>query len=85
VRGPEMLSKLQGSHLVEHMDLSNLTARLQSGARDSASYVLVSLPDWASRFFDILTCIILTFYFMLEASSPTTGSFSLFAAPTRRA
>ena len=83
-RGPLMLTRLQNSHVAKHLDLPNLTAKLQSGAGDSASYLLASLPDWASRFLDILTCIVLTVYFMLEGEFAYHWFLSLFAAPTRR-
>jgi predicted PurR-regulated permease PerM len=84
VRGPQILARLQGSHIAKHLDLPNLTSKLQSGAGNSAGYLLASLPDWASRFLDILTCIVLTVYFMLEGEFAYHWFLSLFAAPTRR-
>jgi predicted PurR-regulated permease PerM len=84
VREPQIMARLQDSHLAKHLDLPNLTAKLQSGAGDSASYLLSALPDWASRFFDILTCIVLTVYFMMEGEFAYHWFLSLFAAPTRR-
>jgi len=83
-RGPQILNRLQQSRIAKHLDLPNLTAKLQTGAGDSASYLLSSLPDWASRFFDILTTIVLTIYFMLEGEFAYHWFLSLFAAPTRR-
>jgi predicted PurR-regulated permease PerM len=84
LREPEILARLQGSHLARHLDLPNLTAKLQNGAGDTASYLLTSLPGWASRFLDILTCIVLTVYFMMEGEFAYHWFLSLFAAPTRR-
>jgi len=79
-----IMGRLQGSPLARHLDLPDLTEKLQNGAGDSASYLLTSLPDWASRFFDIITTIILTIYFMLEGEFAYHWFLSLFAAPTRR-
>jgi len=83
-RGPQIMNRLQASPLARHIGLPDLTQRLESGAAASASYLLTSLPGWASRIFDILTTIILTVYFMLEGEFAYHWFLSLFAAPTRR-
>ncbi|MDR3737120.1 MAG: AI-2E family transporter [Acidobacteriaceae bacterium] len=83
-RGPILMDKFQASPLARHIGLPDLTARLEAGAGASASYLLTSLPGWASRVFDILTAIILTVYFMLEGEHAYHWFLSLFAAPTRR-
>jgi len=83
-RGPQIMAKLQQSALAQHLGLPDLTQKLESGLGASASYLLSSLPGWASQIFDILTTIILTVYFMLEGEHAYHWFLSLFAAPTRR-
>ncbi len=83
-RSQLIMGKLQHSPLARHLDLPDLTEKLQNGAGDSASYLLTSLPGWASRFFDIITAVILTIYFMLEGEFAYHWFLSLFAAPKRR-
>jgi predicted PurR-regulated permease PerM len=83
-RGPVIMAKLHGSPLARHLDLPNLTDRIQNGAGNSASYLLASLPAWASRFLDILTAVVLTVYFMMEGEFAYHWFLSLFAAPRRR-
>jgi len=83
-RGPEMMAKLHHSPLARHLDLPNITEKVQDGAGHSASYLITSLPAWASRVLDIITCIILTVYFMLEGEFAYHWFLSLFAAPRRR-
>lgn len=83
-RGPQIMARLHNSPIARHLDLPNLSDKIQNGAGNSASFVLASLPDWASRFLDILTCIVLTVYFMMEGEFAYHWFLSLFAAPRRR-
>ncbi|HEY0308281.1 MAG TPA: AI-2E family transporter, partial [Acidobacteriaceae bacterium] len=83
-RGPVLMGKFQASPLARHIGLPDLTQRLETGASASATYLLTSLPGWASRIFDIITAIILTVYFMLEGEHAYHWFLSLFAAPRRR-
>ncbi|AXC15194.1 hypothetical protein ACPOL_5950 [Acidisarcina polymorpha] len=65
-RGPQLLLRAQQLPFIRHVDLSALNAKIQDVASNSASYLLVSLTNWASKIFDLLTGVILTVYFMLE-------------------
>jgi len=84
IRGPQIINRLRSSPAGHHLDLTNLTNRVQGAAAGSASYLLNSLPDLASRFFDIVTTLVLTLYFMLEGEHAYHWFLSLFAAPRRR-
>jgi len=83
VRGPQLLLRAQSLPLVRHLDLSALNARLQDLASSSASYVLISIKNGASRFFDLLTGVILTVYFMLEGEHAYAWFLSFFPADKR--
>jgi predicted PurR-regulated permease PerM len=83
VRGPQLLARAQQLPLVRHLDLSALNARLQDIASSSASYVLISIGNGASRFFDLLTGVILTVYFMLEGEHAYAWFLSFFPEQQR--
>lgn len=65
-RGPELLSRIQKLPFLQHVNIAALNAKLQDVASNLATYILLSIKDWATTIFDILTGIILTVYFMLE-------------------
>jgi predicted PurR-regulated permease PerM len=83
VRGPQLLLRAQELPIIRHMDLSALNARLQDIASSSASYVLISIRNGASRFFDLLTGVILTVYFMLEGEHAYVWFLSFFPEQQR--
>ena len=83
VRGPQLLARAQQLPLVRHLDLSALNARLQDIASSSASYVLISIRNGANRFFDLLTGVILTVYFMLEGEHAYAWFLSFFPEQQR--
>lgn len=66
VRGPQFLLRLQQFPIVRQVDLSALSAKLQDLASTSASYVVGFITTGAGKFFNLLTGVILTVYFMLE-------------------
>ena len=78
VRGPQLLLRAQELPIVRHLDLSALNARLQDIASSSASYVLISIRNGAGKFFDLLTGVILTVYFMLEGEHAYEWFLSFF-------
>lgn len=83
VRGPQLLQKAQQLPLVRHLDLSTLNAKLQDIASTSATFLLVSVKNWANKFFDLVTAIILTVYFMLEGEHTYAWFLSFFPVSQR--
>jgi predicted PurR-regulated permease PerM len=83
VRGPQLLARAQQLPLVRHLDLSALNAKLQDFASSSASFVLISVRNGAGRFFDLLTGVILTVYFMLEGEHAYAWFLSFFPQEQR--
>jgi predicted PurR-regulated permease PerM len=83
VRGPQLLLRAQALPIIRHLDLSALNARLQDIASSSASYVLISIRNGAGRFFDLLTGVILTVYFMLEGEHAYAWFLSFFPEQQR--
>jgi predicted PurR-regulated permease PerM len=84
VRGPQMLQRAQAIPFVSHLDLTALNAHLQNFASSYASYVLISIRNGASRFFDGVTAVILTVYFMLEGEHAYAWFLSFFPEGQRK-
>ncbi len=83
VRGPQLLLRAQELPIVRHLDLSALNARLQDIASSSATYVLISIRSGAGKFFNLLTGVILTVYFMLEGEHAYAWFLSFFSPDQR--
>ncbi len=83
VRGPQLLLRAQELPIVRHLNLSSLNTRLQDLASSSASFVLISIKNGAGRFFDLLTGVILTVYFMLEGEHAYAWFLSFFPQDKR--
>ena len=83
VRAPQVLSRAQQLPFVRHLDLSALNAKLQDIASASASYAFNSIRNGAGKFFDLLTGVILTVYFMLEGEHAYAWFLSFFPEQQR--
>ena len=76
-RGPQLLLRIQRLPLLQHANLSALNAKLQDFASNFVTYVLLSIRNWASKLFDVVTGIVLTVYFMLEGDHAYAWVLSL--------
>jgi predicted PurR-regulated permease PerM len=65
-RLPGVLNKLKDVPLVQHLDTADLTARLQGFASSAATFLLLSIREWAGSLFDVIMGFVLTVYFILE-------------------
>lgn len=83
-RGPQLLSRIRTLPFSQRVDISALNAKLQDFASNFASYLLLSIRDWASKLFDIVTGIILTVYFMLEGETAYHWLLSFLPVSQRR-
>jgi predicted PurR-regulated permease PerM len=63
---PAVLVKLKQIPFAENLNTDELSGRLQDLASQAATHILLSIRDWASTLFDIITGFILTVYFILE-------------------
>jgi predicted PurR-regulated permease PerM len=68
-KGPELLSRLQKLPIAKHLDMSSVNEKLQDFASNFASYAFAGVKNGAGRVADLLTCIILTIYFVLEGET----------------
>ncbi|HEY0760470.1 MAG TPA: AI-2E family transporter [Acidisarcina sp.] len=84
-RGPQLLMRVKRLPFTQHIDTGQLNTRLQGFASTSATYIFMSLSNWASKLFDLITGIILTVYFLLEGEHAYAWVLSLFPlAPRER-
>jgi predicted PurR-regulated permease PerM len=83
-RGPQLLSRIRRIPFLQHVDIAALNAKLQDFAANFATYMLLSIRNWASKLFDIVTSIILTVYFMLEGESAYHWILSFFPVGMRQ-
>jgi predicted PurR-regulated permease PerM len=65
-RLPGILQKLNSIPFAKHLDAAALSAKLQDFASNAATYLLLSLKDWARNLFDVVMGFVLTVYFILE-------------------
>ncbi|HWF66409.1 MAG TPA: AI-2E family transporter [Acidobacteriaceae bacterium] len=65
-RSPAFVGKLQRLPLLRDIDFGALQVRLKQDTAQHAGTFVSSISDWATKFFEIITGIILTVYFLAE-------------------
>jgi predicted PurR-regulated permease PerM len=83
-RGPQLLLRLRKLPFFQRVDIAALNGRLQDFASNFATYLLLSIRNWASTIFEILTGVVLTVYFMLEGDVAYQWMLSFFPVPQRK-
>src|ERR1700694_4287296 len=66
-RLPGFLYKLKHVPFVSDINTEDLSSKIQAIVGQGATYVLISLKNWASGLFTIIMGLILTVYFTLES------------------
>ena len=82
-RLPALLDRFKHLPFTQDIDTSDLSSRLQGFVSQAATYLLLSISDWAGRLFDLVMGFILTIYFILEGDH-AYGWFLSFFPPHRR-
>lgn len=82
-RLPGLLDKLKRVPFADHIDTSDIAARIQGAATQTATFVLFSIKNWASTLFDVAMALILTVYFSLEGGVAYRWALSLLPVPHR--
>lgn len=77
-RVPHLLDRLFALPFISQLNTEDIAARIQGFASTAATHVLLSLKDWASGFFRIITGVILTVYFILEGEQAYEWFLSFF-------
>jgi predicted PurR-regulated permease PerM len=61
------------------LDTYEISSRVQDFASQAATYLLLSIRDWAGNLFDIVMGLILTVYFILEGDQAYRWFLSFFS------
>lgn len=65
-RLPAIVDRLKRIPFADQVDTDALTTRIEGAVTQGATYVLLSLKNWAGAIFNVAMALILTIYFTLE-------------------
>ncbi|MGC2162711.1 MAG: AI-2E family transporter [Silvibacterium sp.] len=82
-RTPVLLEKLKRIPFLDQIDPDDVDAKIQQYGSQAATWVLVSMKDWAGKLFSIVMGFILTIYFIVEGDQ-AYGWFLSFFPPGSR-
>ena len=82
-RLPEILEKLKHIPFAGHIDTSSVSARIETAITQAATYLFLSIKDWAGTLADVAIALILTIYFSLEGDTAYGWVLSLVPARER--
>jgi predicted PurR-regulated permease PerM len=77
-RLPGLLQNFKNIPLAHHLDAADISARLQDFASHAATYLLLSITDWAGKLFNVVMGFVLTVYFILEGDATYRWFLSFF-------
>jgi predicted PurR-regulated permease PerM len=83
LRMPALMERLRHVPLVSQINLSDLAEQIENYAGQSATYLLLSIKNWAGSLFTIAMGLILTIYFTLEGDEAYRWVLSLVPAHAR--
>lgn len=83
VRLPVLLEKIKRIPLADRVNTDDLNTKIQDFLGNSATYLLLSIKNWASAMFAIAMGLILTIYFTLEGDVAYRWFLSLFPLGSR--
>lgn len=82
-RVPELLDKAHRIPFANELDTTEIASKIQDSMSHVATYVLLSIKNWASTLASIIMGLILTIYFILEGDHAYRWLLSFFP-PERR-
>jgi predicted PurR-regulated permease PerM len=82
-RLPGLLQKFQSIPLAQHLNTAEISSKLQDFASNAATYLLLSIRDWAGKLFDVVMGFVLTVYFILEGDVAYHWFLSFFPEGSR--
>jgi predicted PurR-regulated permease PerM len=74
---PAMLDKLRHIPFADNLNTDEISAKLQDFASNAATYLLLSIRNWAGTLVDVAMGFILTVYFILEGDHAYAWFLSL--------
>jgi predicted PurR-regulated permease PerM len=82
-RLPALLEKVQKIPFVNQINSDDLSTRIQDFASKTATYLVLSITDWAGKLFNVLMGMILIVYFILEGDTAYRWFLSFFPTENR--
>jgi predicted PurR-regulated permease PerM len=82
-RLPALLEKLRHIPFADNLNTEEITAKLQDFASNAATYLLLSIKDWAGKIVNLAMGFILTVYFILEGDHAYAWFLSFFPPESR--
>lgn len=82
-RLPGLLGQVKRLPFSETLNTDEINARVQDFASKAATYLLLSITNWAGKLFDIVMGLILTVYFILEGEQAYGWVLSFFPVENR--
>ena len=82
-RLPDIQAKLQKIPFADQINTEDLLSRAQGAVAQSATFVLLSIKDWAGAIFTVAMGLILTVYFTLEGDVAYRWALSFFPPMSR--
>lgn len=82
-RVPAILEKLRHLPFADQINTDEIGARVEGYASSAATYLVLSIRDWAGKLFDLIMGFILTVYFILEGDHAYRWFLSFFAPGSR--
>jgi predicted PurR-regulated permease PerM len=82
-RLPDMVGKLNRIPLAGNLNTSEISYRLQEYASQAATYVVLSIKNWAGALFSVIMGVILTVYFILEGEQAYRWFLAFFPLESR--
>ena len=82
-RLPGFLDKLKHIPFADRINTDEISAKIQDFISNAATYLLLSIKNWASAVFSIAMGLILTIYFILEGDVAYRWSLSFFPSEKR--
>jgi predicted PurR-regulated permease PerM len=82
-RLPILLEKVKRVPFADRVNTEDVSARIQDSISNAATYLVLSIKNWASAVFGILVGLILTVYFILEGDVAYRWALSFFPPESR--
>lgn len=82
-RLPAFLEKLKGLPFADRLNTDELNTRIQDFISNAATYLLLSIKNWAGAVFSVAMGLILTVYFILEGDVAYNWMLSFLPAEKR--
>jgi predicted PurR-regulated permease PerM len=83
VQLPSMLDKLRHVPFANNLNTAEITGRFEDFVSNAATYLLLSIKDWAGSLFNVAMGFILTVYFILEGEHAYAWLLSFFPLESR--